>query len=211
MIDTLRLTAKQVNDLLETGEASSDEIFSAYRAAIDERDGELNCFLHVERRRARRGHPDRPQGPRQHEGHPDDGRLQDPRGLPPGLRRDRRRALQGARAARDRQDEHGRVRDGLVDGELRLRPDPEPVGPGSRARRLVGRLGSRGRRRPRPRGRSAPTPAARSSSRLRSAASSGSGRPTAPSPAPASSPSPPASTRSARSRRPSPTARSSTP
>ena len=47
MIDTLRLTAKQVNDLLESGEASSDEIFAAYRAAIDERDGELNCFLHV--------------------------------------------------------------------------------------------------------------------------------------------------------------------
>ena len=47
MIDTLRLTAQQANDLLQTGEASSDEIFSAYRAAIDERDGELNCFLHV--------------------------------------------------------------------------------------------------------------------------------------------------------------------
>ena len=47
MIDTLRLTAQQVNDLLESGEASSDEIFSAYRAAIDQRDGELNCFLHV--------------------------------------------------------------------------------------------------------------------------------------------------------------------
>ena len=47
MIDTLRMSAKQVNDLLETGEASSEEIFAAYRAAIDERDGELNCFLHV--------------------------------------------------------------------------------------------------------------------------------------------------------------------
>ena len=47
MIDTLRLTAKEVNDLLESGEASSDEIFAAYRAAIDERDSELNCFLHV--------------------------------------------------------------------------------------------------------------------------------------------------------------------
>src|SRR4051794_13596276 len=47
MIDTLRLSAKQVNDLLETGEASSDEIYAAYRAAIDERDAELNCFLHV--------------------------------------------------------------------------------------------------------------------------------------------------------------------
>ena len=38
MIDTLRLTAKQANGLLTTGEASSDEIFSAYRAAIDECD-----------------------------------------------------------------------------------------------------------------------------------------------------------------------------
>ncbi len=47
MIDTLRMSAKEVNDLLETGEASSDEIFAAYRAAIDERDPELNCFLHV--------------------------------------------------------------------------------------------------------------------------------------------------------------------
>jgi len=47
VIDTLRMSAKQVNDLLETGEASSDEIFAAYRAVIDERDGDLNCFLHV--------------------------------------------------------------------------------------------------------------------------------------------------------------------
>src|SRR4029450_13051384 len=46
-MNTLRLTAKQVNDLLETGEASSDEIFAAYRAAIVERDAELNSFLHV--------------------------------------------------------------------------------------------------------------------------------------------------------------------
>jgi aspartyl-tRNA(Asn)/glutamyl-tRNA(Gln) amidotransferase subunit A len=47
LIDTLRQTAKQVNELLETREASSDEIFAAYRAAIDERDPELNSFLHV--------------------------------------------------------------------------------------------------------------------------------------------------------------------
>ena len=47
MIDTLRLTAEQVNDLLEKGEVSSQEIFDAYRAAIDERDGELHCFLRL--------------------------------------------------------------------------------------------------------------------------------------------------------------------
>jgi aspartyl-tRNA(Asn)/glutamyl-tRNA(Gln) amidotransferase subunit A len=47
MIDTLRLTAKEANSLLTAGEMSADELFAAYRAAIDERDGELNCFLHV--------------------------------------------------------------------------------------------------------------------------------------------------------------------
>ena len=147
MIDTLRLTAKQANDLLTSGEASSDEIFAAYRAAIDERDGELNCFLHVSRRRARRGDPDRAQGRDQHEGHPDHGRLEDPRELRARLRLDRRGAVQGARAAHDRQDEHGRVRDGLVDRELGVRPDAEPVGSRAGPRRLVGRVGrSRGGR-----------------------------------------------------------------
>jgi aspartyl-tRNA(Asn)/glutamyl-tRNA(Gln) amidotransferase subunit A len=47
VIDTLRLTAKEANDLLTAGEASSEEIFAAYRSAIAERDSELNCFLHV--------------------------------------------------------------------------------------------------------------------------------------------------------------------
>src|SRR5689334_461434 len=47
MIDTLRMPAKEVNDLLERHEASSDEIFAAYRAAIDERNDGLNCFLHI--------------------------------------------------------------------------------------------------------------------------------------------------------------------
>jgi len=42
VIDTLRMSAKAVNDLLEGGEATSDEIFAAYRAAIDERNSELN-------------------------------------------------------------------------------------------------------------------------------------------------------------------------
>ena len=46
-IDTLRLTAEQVNDLLERREVSSQEIFDAYRAAIEARDGELHCFLRL--------------------------------------------------------------------------------------------------------------------------------------------------------------------
>jgi aspartyl-tRNA(Asn)/glutamyl-tRNA(Gln) amidotransferase subunit A len=44
-IDTLRLTAEDAIGLLERGEVSSRELFDAYRAAIDERDGELHCYL----------------------------------------------------------------------------------------------------------------------------------------------------------------------
>ena len=72
-----------------------------------------------------------------------------------------------------RQDEHGRVRDGLVDRALRLRPDGQPVGPRARAR--AARRAARRRPWPRTtrRSRSAPTPAARSASRPRCAGSSG--------------------------------------
>jgi len=47
MIDTLRLTAEAANDLLRAREISGDELFAAYRAAIDERDPELHAYLHV--------------------------------------------------------------------------------------------------------------------------------------------------------------------
>ncbi len=45
-----------------------------------------------------------------------------------------------ARPARARQDEHRRVRDGLVDRELGLRPVAQPVGPDARPGRLGRRL-----------------------------------------------------------------------
>ncbi len=47
MIDTLRLSAEEATRLLRDKEVSSAELYSAYRAAIDERDAELHCFLHV--------------------------------------------------------------------------------------------------------------------------------------------------------------------
>jgi aspartyl-tRNA(Asn)/glutamyl-tRNA(Gln) amidotransferase subunit A len=47
VIDTLRLTAEEAARLVREEEVSSAELWSAYRAAIDERDGELHCFLHV--------------------------------------------------------------------------------------------------------------------------------------------------------------------
>jgi aspartyl-tRNA(Asn)/glutamyl-tRNA(Gln) amidotransferase subunit A len=47
VIDTLRLTAEEAKRLLETREISGAELFAAYRAAIDERDEELHCYLHL--------------------------------------------------------------------------------------------------------------------------------------------------------------------
>jgi aspartyl-tRNA(Asn)/glutamyl-tRNA(Gln) amidotransferase subunit A len=47
-IDTLRLTAEAALGLLERREVSARELWDAYRAAIDERDGELHAFLSVE-------------------------------------------------------------------------------------------------------------------------------------------------------------------
>jgi aspartyl-tRNA(Asn)/glutamyl-tRNA(Gln) amidotransferase subunit A len=46
-IDTLRLTAEEALGLLERREVSGRELWDAYRAAIDERDGELHAFLTV--------------------------------------------------------------------------------------------------------------------------------------------------------------------
>src|SRR2546421_5389454 len=45
MIDTLRLTAEDALGMLERREVSGAELFGAYRAAIDEHDEELHCFL----------------------------------------------------------------------------------------------------------------------------------------------------------------------
>ena len=87
--------------------------------------------------------------------------------------------LNAAGRADARQDQPGRVRDGLLDRELRVRADAEPVGPHARARRLVAAARPPRWRPAWCRGRSAPTPAARSASPPRCAGSSASSRPTA--------------------------------
>jgi aspartyl-tRNA(Asn)/glutamyl-tRNA(Gln) amidotransferase subunit A len=46
-IDTLRLTAEEALGLLERKEVSGRELFDAYRAAIDARDGELHAYLDI--------------------------------------------------------------------------------------------------------------------------------------------------------------------
>ncbi len=47
MLDTLRLTAEEATRLLREKEVSSAELYAAYRTAIDERDPELHCYLHI--------------------------------------------------------------------------------------------------------------------------------------------------------------------
>jgi aspartyl-tRNA(Asn)/glutamyl-tRNA(Gln) amidotransferase subunit A len=46
-VDTLRLTAEEATRLLRAKDVTSAELYAAYRAAIDERDPELHCYLHV--------------------------------------------------------------------------------------------------------------------------------------------------------------------
>ena len=150
VIDTLRLTAEEAIGLIERGEVSGAELHRAYLGR-DRRARPRAPRLPLHRRRARRRRrPDRAQGRDLDAGRRDDGGLEDPRGLRAGLRRDRRGPLQGRRPAAARQDQPRRVRDGLVDGELGLRPDAQPVGPGPRPGRLLRRLDRRGRRRARP-------------------------------------------------------------
>ena len=179
---------------------SAAELHAAYLDAIAVRNRELHAFLRHRGRAERHRHPDRAQGRHLDERRGDDGGLEDPRGLRPRVRRHRCGALQGGRAVAARQDQHGRVRDGLVDRELGVRARRTTRGIRAGARRLRRGL-RRGRgRRVWPPGRSAPTPAARSSSRRRSAGTSAFARRTGPSPATASSRSPRASTRSGPSR-----------
>ncbi len=110
------------------------------------------------------------------------------RGLGAAVRRDPRDPAARGRDADPRQDQHGRVRDGLLDRALaptarRHNPwDLERIPGGS-----GGGSASRASRRSRRRWRSAPTPVARSASPPPSPARSAPSRPTAASPATASS------------------------
>ena len=101
------------------------------------------------RRRRRRGRrsgtarrrPDRGEGQPVYPRNSDHMLVADPRRVAPAVRRDGRPSDRRGRRGAGRKDEPRRVRDGIVDGELRVRPDQEPVGPLARSRRLLGRLG----------------------------------------------------------------------
>ena len=130
--DLLDLTAAQAAERVRAGEVSAAELFELYRQRASGED--LGAFLWVAdkapadpaadapaRRRAAGG-----QGPLLRGGRAQRGRLAHPRGLPAAVHRHRGRAPQRGRRAHAGQDEHGRVRDGLVERELGLRPGRNP-------------------------------------------------------------------------------------
>ena len=144
MIDTLRLTAEDALGLLERRRSRRPSCTPPIWPRPGSATTSSTPYLRLVEFDGGSGVPDRAQGRDLDEGRRDDGRLEDPRRLRAGLRLDGRGTLQGSGDAGDRQDEHGRVRDGLVDRELGLRAVAQPVGPEPRARWLGWRHG-RGR------------------------------------------------------------------
>ena len=165
--DWTRKTAAELADALAAGEVTSVELTQAHLDRIAAVDGDatagIHAFLHVdtegalaqaaasdERRAA--GNPLHPldgvpiavKDVLATAGAADDLWVQDPRGLDPAVRRDRRAQAQGGRPPDPRQDQHGRVRHGQLDRALGVRPDPQPVGPDPDPRRLRRWLGGGG-------------------------------------------------------------------
>ena len=134
--ELVELSAGEAIARIEAGELAADEYFDAYAEAAA--GDALNAYLwraEAERARERgdgpaRAHRSRSRtssAPRASRPRPG---LADPRGLPPALHGDRGPPSRRRRCQAARQDQHGRVRDGLVERELGLRARSQPVGPG---------------------------------------------------------------------------------
>ena len=181
-LDVDRTSAREIARLLDARELSCEDVASAYLSRLEALNGDLNVILQSTtsapslgagargRAQRHRGRAHRLQGRAPHPRRADHGGLARVEGYRPPYDADRRAPLRGRGPRRARQDQHGRVRDGLVERELRLRPDAEPLGSRARPGGSCGGSRPRSRRRCAAR-RSAPTPAARSGSRPRSAAS----------------------------------------
>ncbi len=158
----VRRTAAELGAAIAAGETTSEQVTSEHLdriAAVDGGPSGVHAFLHVGARAGPRGRPRRRRAPAAGErlgplagvpvavkdvvattGMPTTCGSADPRGLGAAVRRDAGHAAARRRPGDPGQDEHGRVRDGLVDGVLRLRPDPQPLGPGTHPGRLGRRL-----------------------------------------------------------------------
>ena len=104
--------------MVERGEVSGAELHAAYAAAIAERDGELHAYLAPTEANGRNGVPIAFKDLVCTRGIETTAASRILEGLHPALRRDRGDSLLRGGDAAARQDEHGRVRDGLVDREL---------------------------------------------------------------------------------------------
>ena len=157
--DLTRSTAAELADLLAQGSVSAREVTQAHLDRTAAVDGDVHSYLHVDtegalaqadavdRRRSRGGvaaparrRADRGQGRHGHPGPADHVRVEDPAGLGAAVRRDPRHPAARGRDADPRQDQHGRVRDGLLHRAQRLRPEPQPVGPRADPRRVRRRV-----------------------------------------------------------------------
>ena len=138
-IDTLRLTAEEANDLLERGEVSSRRDLRRLPRGDRRARRELHCFLRHDAT-ARRGDPDRAQGRDRTKGVETTAGSKILAGYVPVYDSTVAARCKARGPAVARQDEHRRVRDGLVDRELGVRALAQPVGSDARAGRLGRRL-----------------------------------------------------------------------
>ena len=158
-------SATKLAAAIRGGHLSSRELLDCYLDRIERLDGDVNAVVTLDVDRARaaadaadevtvlggslgplHGSAGDDQGRHRHRGHPLDGWRQGARRLRAHRGRARRRPPQGGRRHRVRQDQPAPVVERRADLQRALRRHEQSVGVRSHHRRIVGRVGRRGRR-----------------------------------------------------------------